>query len=691
MRNVISSKKGFTLIELLAVIVIIGILMAIAIPSMGLVITNARKDIYVNSALTFINEAEKEVLNSVFEIDDPDTTYYIHIANLVDNRGNWGKSGFAEWSDSYVVATMSLINSKVNTNYYYNGVDRAGWKITLVERDKMKAKDVYQDTRKSVSFRPVGTRSKVIVYDKSGIKTSVEPEIELSQEEAKQCFSFQYKNATTAKLTFYNTKCGTDVVIPSKIEGRAVDEIYSYAFNNKGLTNIMIPSSVKTIGYRAFAYNKLTTVIIPASVTTIDGEAFRNQNISKLSLEKTLQSIGARAFQYNKLSEELGILVPGPTTTIGTCAFCNNNIPNASFIYARDASGKYDYTKVTGYIGDLSEFPDKIFKIPATKEDSKTHQTYSLKTIGSGAFERMALSNWKVIIPDTVTTIENSAFSSSSIGEVNLTNNVKTIGKEAFYNNKLKQLQIPSSVTSIGAMAFNVNSVTSGDIWIYKRTTSGIDYSTIIGYSGASRNNITVPTQVNGVTLTTLGESAFRHLSLKGTLKLPAKIKYTGTMTFEQNRLTKVDNGDGNLTDGFIYGRNSDGTINNTYLYAYGGINTQNVMIPNTIVTIGPNSFSRSYIKSVTIPDSVTAIKNNAFDLCQLEGTVVIPKNVTQIGSKAFYKEISWVSRNGSLTKIVNKTGKSFNWQSITGGPSAATFETGVIENWYGDITVTNE
>ena len=57
MRNI--NKKGFTLIELLAVIVIMGILMAIAIPSISLVITNSRKDIFINSALTFINEAEK--------------------------------------------------------------------------------------------------------------------------------------------------------------------------------------------------------------------------------------------------------------------------------------------------------------------------------------------------------------------------------------------------------------------------------------------------------------------------------------------------------------------------------------------------------------------------------------------------------------------------------------------------------
>ena len=44
---------------------------------------------------------------------------------------------------------------------------------------------------------------------------------------------------------------------------------------------------------------------------------------------------------------------------------------------------------------------------------------------------------------------------------------------------------------------------------------------------------------------------------------------------------------------------------------------------------------------------------------------------------------------NGSLNKIVNKTGRKFNWQSITAGPSPATFETGTIENWYGNIEVT--
>ena len=193
------SEKGFTLIELLAVIVIMGILMAIAIPSINLIIMDARKDIYVNSAKTFITEAEKEVINSTFEIDDPDTTYYIHIANLVDDRTNLGKSGFATWSDSYVVATMKLINNKEIHDYYFNSVDMAKWKIELVGRDKLKKSDVYQDTKKKIRFLPVGGRSKLVIYDKNGVKIEDQkPYIVSSEEDAKKCYTYKYNN-------FYNS------------------------------------------------------------------------------------------------------------------------------------------------------------------------------------------------------------------------------------------------------------------------------------------------------------------------------------------------------------------------------------------------------------------------------------------------------------------------------------------------------
>ena len=52
------NEKGFTLIELLAVIVILGVVMAIAIPSMNKVIDNSKKDTLVSTAQEYINGAK---------------------------------------------------------------------------------------------------------------------------------------------------------------------------------------------------------------------------------------------------------------------------------------------------------------------------------------------------------------------------------------------------------------------------------------------------------------------------------------------------------------------------------------------------------------------------------------------------------------------------------------------------------
>ena len=558
-------------------------------------------------------------------------------------------------------------------DYYWTSKDEGGNRIDVRGENVISHKDVYNNIKRPLNNKvPIENRPKIVIIGKNKKITHALPVPEITEEEASKCYSFQKnENDETIKITYYNKSCGPKVNIPGIIDGYTVTTIYQYAFNSMGLTEVVIPDTVKEIQSRAFANNSITKLVLPNGLTKIDTEAFMNNKIPEVTFPEGLTTIGARSFKTNQITQ---YSIPDSVTTLGSCAFCNNPIPNPSFLYVNG-----DNSRIRGYIGDMSEFTDKKFIIPAVKDG------VPLTTIESSAFYSMGLSGWEVVIPDTVTTVKSSAFAQSGISKINMPSNLKTVESSAFYGNNITELHIPSTVTSIGTLAYNRNKVTNGDIWIYKRNSNGtVDNTTLIGYAGADRNNLIIPPTVK-----TISGSAFRYCNLKGGITIPNTVTSIGSLAFALNELSWVDNGDGDKTGPFVYTRKSSGGFDKSSLLQYAGYQTANVTIPNNVKTIENYAFYYSYIKGVTIPEGVTKIGNNAFELCKLEGTVVIPSTVTSIGTNAFKKQITWTSMNGSLNKIVNKTGRKFNWQSITDGPSPATFETGTIENWYGNIEVT--
>lgn len=136
------NTKGFTLIELLAVIVILGVIMAIAIPSMTGYIANSKKDSLLNSAQQMLSGA-KDMLTSENAYPGPLTALVIPISKLELDKGGispYDNKPFNEASQqSYILVYNSAESGAEVTSssyqYYIGLTDNSGNCLELVSEN----------------------------------------------------------------------------------------------------------------------------------------------------------------------------------------------------------------------------------------------------------------------------------------------------------------------------------------------------------------------------------------------------------------------------------------------------------------------------------------------------------------------------------------------------------------------------
>lgn len=395
-------------------------------------------------------------------------------------------------------------------------------------------------------------------------------------------------NENTGTITRYSSKY-IDIIIPPSFnvagEDISVTAIGSQVFRLKNLTDVIIPNSVTSIGVASFQSNYLTDVTIPKTITSIGGAAFNGNGLTQVNGE------------------------------------ASNGI-----IYARNNDGTDDSTTIASYGGVAVD----IDFIP-----------YGVTTILYGAFYDNKLT--KIILPSSVTTIGDVAFYKNRLTEITIPQSVSSIGSATFRRNRLTSLTIPKNITLIGEEAFESNNLTKLTI------PNGV---ISIGSEAFAYNSLSDVIFEENSRIRAIGFSAFNANTYLDAIVLPVNTNpnYSGYKDSEGNSYNAGDTISQfwtayysqdplhTLTLDDVEFDVSTGTITK-YLTAY-----IHIIIPESfrvnskdviISSIGEKAFYSHTLRSVTLPSSITTIKNLAFSYNRLS-KIFIPNSVTTIGVYAF-------------------------------------------------------
>ena len=270
-----------------------------------------------------------------------------------------------------------------------------------------------------------------------------------------------------------------EVTIPEGVE-RIDGYVFSYGFRLgrsdteivKNLRRVIIPDSVKSIAGRTFGAENLQEVVLPKGLEELsDTGIFTNCiSLKELHLPSTIKKLNPYFIMMQGAGYPDITLYSGEGGYVE--AFVNEN-KKYGYRFAVEGSQGPDHQILRDfivedgvlerYVGDSEkvEIPDGVkeigkFVFHGNSKICEVSIPASVIKINEYALSECH-SLKKITIPGTVKVIDDSAFSSSGLNEVELFNGITKIGEGAFTFCQLKEVVIPGTVKQIGKEAFSYN------------------------------------------------------------------------------------------------------------------------------------------------------------------------------------------------------------------------------------------
>ena len=353
------------------------------------------------------------------------------------------------------------------------------------------------------------------------------------------------------------------------------------------------------VPWRSTATYPYTNVDIPSNITNISDYAFYGSNLESITIPSTISSIGTKAF--GNCTHLTGILVDGENTSYkGVDGVLFNKTGNELICYP---AGKTEtsYTILAGVTSIAEEafaYNTHLTTIPSSSATSFSIGTYAFKNC-------TALSS---ITLTGVASIADYAFNGcNALATVNISGNGSTtIGEQAFYQRTALTTVTLTNIASIGSNAF------SGCTSLSSLTING---STDIGYAAFYGAPLTTTLSLTGVTgigdhafetcgmsaitlpegLTTIGLQAFGICTSLTGINIPASVNTIDESAFLGcSNLATITVAAGNThylaNDNILFSQNGNGTATGLIFYPPTKTETS-YTIPTTVTSLGSCAF----------------------------------------------------------------------------------------------------
>ena len=458
----------------------------------------------------------------------------------------------------------------------------------------------------------------------------------------------------------------------SEIEERA----FEYA---TGISTFDLPDTLKSIGTNAFAHTSIKNIVIPSSVQSIDEGVFAG---CKALAEIKIPFVGqnAEATEYNAVLgwlfgqnnyDGMAATTQGSWTSYISAVLKTVEITNASTV-PEYAFANIKTLKSVTLANTVTTIKDYAFRGCTGLTNIDLHL---ISTIGGSAFYEC--SGLTSVNLESATSIgSNAFFKAYSLESVDFSDNLTTIGGSAFYACKIGKIEIPNSIVSIGSSAFEANSVLR--TIIIRKESAMLPYSTdmLTGFNNYAK--IYVPdgllasyksnsswkalgvdkfyglstVKSNGMAIS--GNTLVQYFGTDESVTIPSSITNILPYAFYRNTFVRRIVIPGTITsisDHAFYGCDNLETVKlmrgttqiSSYAFAENAL-LQSINLPDTLVNIGAYSFMNAAFTDIVVPNSVTSIGVGAFQGCPLEsitlpfvgGSRTISNAVTETTSSSY-------------------------------------------------------